>query len=175
MTMDTQQVDDIEKRVQEAITEGAEAAAAAHGGNPEFTVAIKESLTRLGKKLGYRVCTTLPNIADYPEWLWDLTWVRGGDKAGVFELSDMPLAVESEWKEDFGKEILSDFQKLMVARAWLRVMVFQTPNAEVKMRFDQLREAIRTYSGTQPGDRYLFACWNYDPAVWAMQFEGHVA
>jgi hypothetical protein len=54
-------------------------------------------------------------------------------------------------------------------------MVFQTPNAEVKMRFDQLREAIRTYSGTQPGDRYLFACWNYDPAVWAMQFEGHVA
>jgi hypothetical protein len=71
---------------------------------------------------------------------------------------DLPLVVESEWDPD-PNEILWDFQKLLIARARLRVMVFTAPEKEVAPRFQSLRQAIADYSGTHKGDRYLLICW----------------
>jgi hypothetical protein len=52
-------------------------------------------------------------------WLWDMTWVELSEG----KLIDLPLALESEWLRTFD-EILFDFEKLLVCRARLRVMIF---------------------------------------------------
>jgi len=136
-----------------------------------------ESAIRHTHGLGYVVCASECKGADNGEWLFDLTWVAERKLPnGGTEFIDMPLVVESEWNEDFEEEILSDFDKLMVARAWLRVMIFQGPDSQTKMRcFDGLRERIQAFVGSQSGGRYLFACFNYDPAVFDVEFQQFVA
>ena len=74
------------------------------------------------------------------------------------KLIDLPLALESEWELKFDK-ILEDFEKLVVSRALLRVMIFETSLNTGEQHFNRLIEAIRCYSGTQRGDQYLLACW----------------
>jgi len=171
--MDNRQVDEIEARVQAALKEAIAIANREKGGNPGYTRAVKESLTGLGHELGYVVCASTCKGADYHEWLFDLTWwIERKRPTGGTDFTDMPLVAESEWEENFEEEILPDFDKLTVARAWLRVMIFQGPDSQTKMRyFDGLRQRIRAFAGSQPGDRYLFAYFNYDPAVLDVEFE----
>ncbi len=62
-----------------------------------------------------------------------------------WNLFDVALAVESEWKMDFDAEILWDFQKLMVSRAKFRVMIFQARNFEsIHLDFERLVQAVRS-------------------------------
>ncbi len=175
--MDNRHVDMIETRVQAAINEGIATAKREKGGDAVYTRAVKESLTRLGQELGYVVCASECKGADNGEWLFDLTWIEERKRpTGGTDFTDMPLVVESEWSTNFEEEVLADFDKLMVARAWLRVMIVQGPDSQTKLRcFDGLRERIRAFAGSQPGDRYLFAYFNYDPAVFDVEFESYVA
>jgi len=173
--MDQRQVDVIETRVQGALKVAIATAKREERGDAGYTRAVKESLTGLGHELGYAVCASECKDADNGEWLFDLTWVEERKlPAGGTDFIDMPLVVESEWNEDFEEEILADFDKLMVARACLRVMIFQGPDSQTKMhRFDELRERIRTFAGSQAGDRYLFGFLN--TAVLEMEFQSYVA
>jgi hypothetical protein len=64
------------------------------------------------------------------EWLYDLHWFKEG---GSYRMTSLPLVVECEWaykrKGDEDKDDYSavkwDFQKLLVANAKLRLMVFR--------------------------------------------------
>jgi hypothetical protein len=110
------------------------------------------------------------------EWLFDLAWFKERALDGRTDFLDLPLALESEWHKNLEEEILRDFHKLLIARAWLRVMICQASDSHRKDRiFDRFREVIRTYEGTQTGDRYLFACFIYAPAVFDVQFEEFTA
>jgi hypothetical protein len=144
--------------------------------NAGYTLAVKEALAGLGHELGYVVCASTCRGADNGEWLFDLTWLKEGKRpAAGTDFIDMPLVVESEWHKDFEEEVLADFGKLMVARAWLRVMIFEGPDSQTKTRrLDRLRETIQAFAGSQSGDRYLFAYFNYDPAVFDVEFEPYV-
>jgi hypothetical protein len=71
---------------------------------------------------------------------------------------DSPLVAEIEWSQS-EREIMRDFQKLLLARAGTRLMVFEAPSQKVgKARADRLIAQVRAYSRTESGDRYLFAC-----------------
>lgn len=129
-----------------------------------WTLELKKRPTDLGRQLGYKVRGAEPDRRDYFEigWLWDLTWIEMREDQR--SLASVPLIIESEWNPNFDDEILWwDFQKLLVGRAALRVLVFGS--AETDKCFDRLTEATREYIGSQAGDRYLFAAWDYSANV----------
>ena len=70
----------------------------------------------LGSGLGFSVCASNVDSADWGEWLYDVSWLHGKRW-----LRSVPMVAECEWG-NFG-DIEDDFQKLLVPRASLRVMV----------------------------------------------------
>lgn len=136
-------------------------------GKAVWTRAIKEAVGGVGKSLDYEVYAAQCKYEANGEWLFDLSWIHQDGEI----ILDMPLALESEWDP---RGILEDFQKLLVSRAIHRVMVFWQPDPDAWRRcFDQLITQIRTYRGTQSGDRYLFCCWIKDPDELRIQL--HIA
>lgn len=88
----------------------------------EWTFCLKKSLVNLGHKHKFKVCAA-PNKklrADYPEWLYDLSWIIEGKTWKI--LKGVKLIVEIEWSNN-PINILSDFQKLTVGLADLRLMI----------------------------------------------------
>ncbi|MGO9606870.1 MAG: hypothetical protein ACLQAT_26350 [Candidatus Binataceae bacterium] len=165
--MPSPSVDDIALQVRQSIESTFAQAQAAGLPDRQWTFNILSELTRLGRGYGFKVRGAKPPKDDFETgWLWDLTWVdirnwHRPDSADG-KLVELPLVLESEWNVRFVDEILWDFQKLLVARAHLRVMIFQQAT---KQKADQclesMRDAIKTFSATHTGDRYLFACWIY--------------
>ena len=124
--------------------------------NKEITIQIKDSLRDLGKQKGYLICG---HERENPEWLFDVVWLKY-NKAN--ELINSILVVESELNEN-DIEIDWDFQKLLLARAEHRVMIFQKKSMnDIHLKMDNFEEQIRKFNGTRSGDRYLFAGldWN---------------
>ena len=116
-----------------------------------WTHQVKARLVRLGKRAGYQTCTngTVQGARWDQEWLYDLVWVHASDD---FVVQDVFLVAEIEWR---GKRaIQQDFQKLLLARADCRVMIFDDDKEGLR---DQLIEQARTFGKRRRGDRYLFA------------------
>jgi hypothetical protein len=131
----------------------------------EWTLRILTELTRLGRGYGFKVRGARPKEDDFEAgWLWDQTWadIRGWSKEDRSDgqLVNLPLVLESEWDISFEREILWDFQKLFIARADLRVMIFeQNTEKDAFQCLNRMKDAIKNFSATQIGDRYLLACW----------------
>lgn len=113
----------------------------------EWTRQVKIALIRLGMR---RHCTPYPPPADpqgsVGEWLYDVIWVR---MDGQNRVMSAPLVAESEWGDP--GEVWDDFQKLLVARAGVRVMVFDNHPGLL----EELQAHIQRYA--VGGDRYLLA------------------
>jgi len=90
-------------------------------GDREWTKQIKSRLAGLGRKYKYWVYASQAENIDGGEWLFDLTWLNYSGN----NLINVELALESEWNTN---SINDDFQKLLLARAELRVMIFQSKN-----------------------------------------------
>ena len=92
------------------------------------------------------------------EWLYDLCWLQYSETDGY--LKSMPLALESEWGN--WDAVCSDFEKLLLARAGLRVMVYgydEDKDGEENV-CQKLKKYFETFEGSMKGDRYLLCCWN---------------
>lgn len=87
-----------------------------------WTETVKTKLCRIGK--GFKFCVgankgEVPETdRDYGEWLYDVTWL---EYDGNF-VTDAPLVAECEWGGL--TDIDDDFQKLLLTRAEVRVMIF---------------------------------------------------
>ena len=105
-----------------------------------WTKAVKTKLCEIGREFGCKVCASGVEKADrdYGEWLYDVTWLEY-EKIGRGELVDAPLVAECEWGNF--DAIVEDFEKLLLAREGVRLMVF---DGNYKPRFQ--------------GDRRT-ACW----------------
>ena len=66
----------------------------------------------------------------------------------------VPLVIESEWGDK--RDISDDFEKILMARANLRVMIFQDGNHSVDDITTHLRTYIRRFRPRRVADRYLF-------------------
>ena len=112
-------------------------------GAAESTQVVLTTLCELGNNLGYTSRST-----DYiGEWLYDACWHQYDTSN---RLISVPMVAECEWK-DFNA-IVYDFQKLLLARSAVRVMVYDSKYADV----NQLCEYINAFNGAQ-GDTYLLA------------------
>ena len=127
-----------------------------------WTTAVNTTLCRTGREHFGMGVGTNPNKVmpgthlDYGEWLWDITWCEEGDKS---RMVDLPLVAECEWALS-SATIVEDFQKLLVARAGVRLMIHEHWTDREKIpdppaMANHLSEHIQAYQRTQPGDVYL--------------------
>lgn len=88
---------------------------------PGWTKVVFETLSGLNKmkKCDVRHKRYIGTPPGKGEWLWDLCW-RKEDGSG--SLVEVPLAVECEW--GIGVDVKEDFERLMAARASVRVMIY---------------------------------------------------
>jgi hypothetical protein len=125
---------------------------------PRWTREVKRVVGVIGTRHGFAVCASgWPKIF-YEEWLFDLVWYKN-DKND--RLVSVPLVLESEWSLSF-EEVKYDFEKLLVAKAQLRILVHQ---ARTKAALEDVQRKLITlvseFEGSTKGDRYLFAGWDY--------------
>ena len=85
------------------------------------------------------------------EWLYDMTWYEPYDKKSM---KSIPLVAECEWKT-MGA-ISDDFQKLLCARARLKVLIYDEKWFEDEPADKKFSEWIENYNDSQNGDTYLF-------------------
>ena len=123
----------------------------------EWTKQIKSRLCDRGKNKGYFVYASSADGKDGGEWLYDLTWLNYSED-GL--LINVELALESEWSI---KGIDDDFQKLLLCRAEMRMLVFQAKSiSEAKEKISNLKRQIARFTKSLKGDIYLFSCWNIE-------------
>ena len=94
-------------------------------------------------------------IADDGEWLFDVTCLLY-DEVGFIQR--VPFVAECEWRRK--DDVYDDFEKLLLARADVRIMVFKAdPWDSTETAFAELQAYIAAFQPTSPHDAYLFAAW----------------
>ena len=133
---------------------------------PEWTEKVLTTLCKLGERLGYTAWAT----GAPKEWLYDVSW-SNCDACG--RLISVPMVAECEWG-NLG-EIAYDFEKLLLARATVRVMVYDAWYAKNSYKPSEvinkkLREHVRTFNGAR-GDTYLLIAYVWDDSSGTNRFE----
>jgi hypothetical protein len=147
------QLDEIEQQIKKAVD--AVACEPGHGDwkDAVWTKKIKNAIAMLGQARGLRTYASSAELANHGEWLYDLTWT---DEPSGF-LRSVPLVLEMEWTPN---GVVDDFQKLVVARASHRVMLFNyTPGHDQVLFLDKILHSVTAFDETKEGDRYLFGGW----------------
>jgi hypothetical protein len=156
--------DIIEKKVMDGLNQVCSASMKEGWANDDskWTQKIKDKLWTIGVNSGFEVCTHKSGIIEsiHGEWLYDITWIEYDRKGNDGYLIDIPLVLESEWgKYD---DIINDFEKLLLARARNKIMVFQMKNSdEINKMFVEFKKIISMFKRSNSSDRYLFAGLNY--------------
>jgi hypothetical protein len=101
---------------------------------------------------------------DYGEWLYDVTWLEyeKNDRGKLVNLVDAPLVAECEWGNK--GDIEDDFEKLLLARTGVRLMIFEgISNRISKPRSEEVAERlagmVREFNGSRAEDAWLLAAW----------------
>lgn len=120
------------------------------------TSLIKTNLCELGKSLNFHVSAS-GCAADDGEWLYDMVWSNMKD--GQF--THQAMVLECEWRMGVSvarsADVDSDFQKLVQARADVRVWICTVHNSEIAARhIENCKKEIEEFSGTMSDDHYLF-------------------
>jgi hypothetical protein len=122
-----------------------------------WTQMIKERLIELAETYGCQAYASQCNNQNRAEWLYDVVWLQESRGLGHGVITDSPFVAEIEWSNE--KAVIDDFQKLLLARADTRLMVFEAASAkQAEQRMGRLIQQVRAYSRTESGDRYIFAC-----------------
>ena len=131
--------------------------------NTNWTKAINKILWQTIKSVNntYKVAACKLDTSDCKEWLYDFVCYQNNSVG----LDNVFFIAESEWKNPFGNEdylqdVQYDFEKLLLAKAPYKLMVFEGENdEEVKSSISHLTSVIKNSKLTQPKDRYMFAGW----------------
>ena len=122
----------------------------------ERTRRVEQLLTKLGKDMGYRVAVKGEGC-DWgkSEWMNDVVWADLNEDELI---RSIPLAAECEWGTK--QDVWDDFQKLLVGRAKVRVMIFSANSWDkASSLVEELNRQIERFVSSQKGDRYLFASY----------------
>jgi len=124
-------------------------------GDGDWTRAVKKSVGGLGISHGWSVCTASLGSPFEREWLYDQTWYFSPSG----QLQEIGLLMECEWSSNL-TEIQYDFEKLLVGRAPIKVMIFACRDNKA---FDRLMSGFKRFSRCDPSEHYLLACWRDGP------------
>ena len=141
--------------------------------NTDWTKGINTMLCELGRELGYQVGAKGLDFG-YGEWLYDVTWLeysRGYEPSLHNRLLDVHLVAECEWGNR--PNIKNDFEKLLLARARLRLMIYDgsyNPDSEIMAK--TLEDYIRSFRRAHPEDVWLLAAWerDIDAGTWSFRY-----
>ena len=123
-----------------------------------WTKYVKQAVVDVGRRNGSRTAASGCSSDDGAEWLYDVVWYQVDEQGSM---KDVPLVAECEWGGP--RAIKGDFEKLLVARARYRVMIFQTStDAEAQASINLLKGYITNCRLSRAGDRYLFVVWARD-------------
>ena len=134
-------------------------------GKSRYTREILTGLCRVGRRLGFSVWSTPPakSERDGGEWLYDVTWLKASPN-GLY-LANVPLVGECEWGSV--SAINEVFPKLLVARATLRVMVYENDLGQEIA--PHLIDQIAAFHGPEK-DRYLLIALTHSRDDWSFVF-----
>ena len=133
-------------------------------GNAESTRRIKQRLCSVGHQKGFSVSADRCEGADTGAWLFDLVWAEQQNNPERF--IGIPLVMQFEWDPSLDV-ILREFEKLLVAKAPHKVMVFQQAVRDnVTNVMTILADRVRYFQLTLPNERYLLAGYAYDQRVY---------
>ena len=121
-----------------------------------WTKAIATTLCEIGKRFGFQVGASTVDEAkrDWGEWLYDVTWLEYQDRRVI----SAPLVAECEWGNLEG--VKDDFDKLLLARAGVRLMIFDGNHRHgSEWIAEQLAMRVRSFNGSIAGDAWLLAAW----------------
>lgn len=135
-------------------------------GNTPWSRAILTGLSRLGQEREFYVCAS-PRFVDASdrddsEFLYDLVWIRRYDED---RMRMIKLVAECEWGNC--EDVLEDFQKLLVARATGRLIVYGMDKAGDMT--EELRAHIHAFQG-EPDDTYLLVAYNENEEDWRLEY-----
>ena len=136
----------------------------------EGTKAVKTKLCEIGREFGCKVCASGVEKAarDYGEWLYDVTWLNY-EKSGQGELVDAPLVAECEWGNF--DAIVEDFEKLLLARADVRLMIFTGSNQAKSGKIaERLARKVSEFKGSRAEDAWLLAAWEGSTDDWWLRY-----
>lgn len=124
-------------------------------GDRPWTSGVKAALRDVGHDNGFKVAAAGCAQVENGEWLFDVVWYEAGE--AHWSLKSLPLVAESEWNPHFDA-IAWDFEKLLVAKAALKLMVFQQPSAlQIDETFAKLSRMVDQFSPRMPSEKYLLA------------------
>ena len=133
----------------------------------ERTEAIKARLCRIGRQPPFdcRVCAALPRgDRTYGEWLYDVVWLKYHEERDDHPICCVPLVAECEWGTY--AHIKEDFQKLLLARATVRVMIYRDAMwhpehgwKRAKWTAKRLAQHVRQFNPSSADDTWLLAAW----------------
>ena len=139
-------------------------------GYVEWTKAVKTKLCEIGRKFGFKVGAGGVDNPGFGEWLYDVTWLEYEPKPfpdGL--LIDVHLVAECEWGDL--EHIIEDFEKLLQARARVRLMIFDgNQNPGSKKIAEQLAGRVREFNGFRAEDVWLLAAWEGTNAAWSFRY-----
>lgn len=126
-------------------------------GNSVWTKAIATKLCKIGKgsDFKYEVGAEVEREnRNWGEWLYDVTWLKYD--AGCVVAA--PLVAECEWGNL--EQIIDDFDKLLLARACVRLMIYDGGyGAGSKWIAEQLATRVRKFKNSTAEDSWLLAAW----------------
>ena len=129
-------------------------------GNEIDTVAVRTALCAACEEIDSVLAFAIGHHDG--EWLYDVTGLQY-DIPVENCFSRTVLVAECEWGNKLN--IVNDFQKLLLARADVRVMVFDgTLNPGYQEMFEIFETNIDNNQQAEPGDIWLFAAWT--PENW---------
>ncbi|MDR0932395.1 MAG: hypothetical protein LBM70_05170 [Victivallales bacterium] len=126
-------------------------------GKHESTGKILDLFHERGEKKGYFICPS--KEVGNSEWLYDMIWFKnteGGNKKDIM-LKEVCLVLECEWSHCYS-DVSYDFEKLLLANAPIKVMIFEEGKCKFKDICDKMKESIKNYRNGSPGI-YILACY----------------
>lgn len=131
-------------------------------GWPWLTQDIKRRVGQIGINQGYSVSSSLSDKTHDAEWLYDLVWYKNNDQ-GL--LKEVGLVLESELSDRSEWGIRTDFEKLLLAAAPLRIFIGMNAGnmkfpANLYQLQHQLNNYVQAYTGLSSGERVLTILWD---------------
>lgn len=131
-------------------------------GHRHRSLEIKTTLCKIGhEEFCCKVGARDVECTDYGEWLFDVTWL---EYDGEFVI-DACLVAECEWRGD--EEVEWDFQKLLLARATVRLMIFDgnyDPRSEKIAAC--LAKQVGRFRRSRDEDGWLLVAWERCESGW---------
>ena len=136
----------------------------------DWTKVVLTKLCKIGQGFRFRVGANTGKVdkasLNWGEWLYDVTWLESDREDRMIRA---PLVAECEWGNL--EEIKEDFDKLLLARAGVRLMIFdgnyKPGSNEIA---DELAKRIRAFKGSRAEDAWLLAAWEGSNDNWRFKY-----